>query len=331
MEEPTVYETSDIDSDIEVQAPPKPHEDIIEDDIEYGTSFRRFNSEFVAGKVNFNYASDIPLNEAGFKVFKHESDAQKLQRITKELEELKATESLKEKQTEKFDHLIKLAQELKSNPQKDITNFKSQLSELFEPLQLPADENKQGDLTPQKTGLQDFQIIEIDKRISELEAKFAGISSPIGSTLNTLERKINIINNPEYNLDQVQKSINALLESPQVGKLKSSNLDAVKHEKIDQLIKYAPELQEYCKTSHLLKQRMKALNDVHMRSLELGEFVSNLQMIVENMSRDMTRWDKNLDEINKKIDHSIDKFDENRQQIENWVDQLNEKIENRNS
>lgn len=322
-----MYETSDVDSESEAAsgttaatptATTTADANIVEAPVDFLQSFARFNNEFVNGKVNFNYVSDAPLNQNGYKVYKDESNEQKLDRIAKELAELKIEGS---KDT-RIEEMLAIAEG--KNLQSNV--YLKQLEDIWkvgEKLQLER-EFSSGN-TNDKTEMDD--IIELDKKIAILEAKFGSISVPLQSTINDLERKINIINNPQYHVESVKKSITSLLESPEYAKLNNSGmLDTYKDDKLQELVTHVSDIDQYIADSDRLVERLRALNSVHMSRIDSQTFVASFESLFTNMAAEITKWEASMVEIAGKLDENIANFNNNKQEISLWVSQLLSKV-----
>lgn len=321
--EPTVYETSDIESDLEVDKSPKQHKtsnvDVVEADVDFLASFARFNSEYVDGKVNFNYVSNAPLNESGFKVYRDESVEQKLERISKELNELKTQGH----EDTRIDEMLAVADGRKL----DVNVFQKHLEDIWkvgEKLQLEL-QNVDG---KSAQGLKPSELIDMDKKVAALEAKLGAITTPLHTTLNDFERKINIINNPQYHMESVQKSITGLLESPDYAKLNNSGfIDYYKDDKLQELASHVTDINQYIAESDQLVQRLRALNTVHTSMVDSQAFVAGFESLFSNMATEVTKWEASMAEIAEKLDASTASFDSNKKEIRLWVEDLTAKVD----
>ncbi|WEJ95022.1 hypothetical protein PSN45_002530 [Yamadazyma tenuis] len=322
-QEPSVYETSDIDSDVDSVSPPHTNEDIIEANPQFETSFRRFNSEFVAGKVNFEYAAHVPLDAAGFKVYKDESRAQKLARIERELHQLQADPAPEDTSV---GELLALAEKLQkhSGEDDDLNGYKHRIAGLFTGIGT----SETLSVNPGSVAPSGADISELETKIAGLEAKLASVSTPIGHTLDTLARKTAIIDNPTYHIEEVQKNIVQLLQSPELAKLKTSgSIQQFKTGQIDELIKYLPEIQQYIEKSDAIVRRLKSLNEIHMKSIETHDFVNRFESVFTQMDRDFTAWDSSLSDVYRKLEKSEEMFAGNKAEISDWIEDLKQKME----
>lgn len=339
-EEPGVYETSDVESDPEIPSVAQTsNEDIIETEIEYETSHGKFENQFVNGKINFDYQSHMSLYQGGYKVSVSETQKQKLGRLSKELYALRDEMEEKDHESDlKLKELLALAEELKGTPNSIKNPYREEMSRLFEkaaPEVEPVVSEKKDIVTPN-------ELIELDKKINKLETKLGNIDLPLDNTLNELTRKINIINNPEYEVEEIKASVNTLFENLNYQKLlrlshevldfnaDSSVLDTFKVEKINELLSYLPELNNLDRQNKLLLNRLKMLNRIHLSLDSSIDFLNNLETLITDISTNITNWNRQLSQINEKLDSNIDQFGKNKIVIEKWVNELSEKVDKLN-
>lgn len=355
--EASVYETSDIESETE-QTPvetKKTDEDIIEDEIEFEHSHGKFQQEFTNGKINFDYVANKNLYDSGYKVYRSETNKQRLSRLSRELYALKDDMEPGEND-DKLKELIALAEVLNKdvNSHAKLNPYRQEITRLFEKVNeidsIPTNEGSSDSENTYKATLQiDSEIMDLDKKVNRLELKLGDLESPIDNILNDLNRKVSIINNPEYNVEQIKTSINSLVEDPNYQRLinlskhinemnttggvislsseEGDILNAFKQEKINELVKYLPELQSYQRQNSLLLKRLRMLNNVHLNLESSTEFVTELDNLISNISTNVNNWNSQMSVINDKLDVNIENFDKNKLVIEKWVSELSEKVD----
>ncbi|CAH6723777.1 nuclear migration protein Jnm1p [[Candida] jaroonii] len=316
-----VYETSDIESEPDIHVPTaSDNPDIIEEEINTGEAFKRFDNQFVQGKINFNYSVDRSLSDSGFKTQFKETKQNKLNRILRELHELDT-----EDEDEEVDKLIKLAEDLKLKKKNDLSGFKERIMKIFEGLETISHENIEAEK------LTDIdEVLELDKKISKLEGKLGDINATksIDQMLNELNRKVDIIHNPEYKIDQVNESIKEILEKTEFinnyNEVNEGSLELFKNDKINELLTFLPNLQSFEKSSGLLIQRLKYLSEIHLKIGSSVEFIDNLDQSLNNMDNEINQWNESLNNINNKLDSYQEMFEKNKKDIDNWINQLKE-------
>lgn len=331
MQEPEVYETSDIESEHETPQVQQSNPDIVEEEIEVGQSLIRFNNEFVNGRVNFDYVSDRPLNATGFKTYTGESLEQKLSRISKELAELDVNEKSAE-----CDRLITLAEDLKSKRKNDVNGYKERIEKLFQNIESEVEEST--DIKPQgkRRSNDSFseEIIALDKKISQLESKIGNLNSKsLEHILNDMSRKVQIINNPEYKIKEVDEGIKQLLAQSETLKHlqdvnNMSSMGKYKSDKINEILSFLPYLNKYDYESELIIQRLKTLNQVHLDIGSSVNFVNNLDQQFDSLSEEIQSWRDSLKNVNDTLNTNIDNFETWKTHINDTLDQLTRKVQN---
>lgn len=314
-----VYETSDIESEPDITVPTTSGDpDIIEETIDTTEAFKRFDNQFIKGEINFNYTVDRSLGDSGFKAQYKETKENKLSRITRELYELEM-----EEKDEEIDKLIKLAEDLKLKRKNDLSGYKKRILDLFDGLESVNNE----EVSVIRLSNTD-DLLELDKKISKLEGKLGDINATnsIDQVLKEMNKKVEVINNPQYKIEEINQSIKEILEKTEFinnyNEVNGGSLELFKNDKINELLTFLPNLQSFQKLSDLLIQRLKFLNEIHLKIGNSVEFIDNLDQNLTNIDNEINQWNESLNLINTKLDTNQELFETNKKEINNWIDQL---------
>ncbi|RLV93519.1 hypothetical protein JA1_002275 [Spathaspora sp. JA1] len=333
-----IYETSDVESedDIsqkEVSGPPAP--EVYTDSIEPDISRKLFSKNILSTNEEVDFSGSITSNlrTSGYNVtHSDESVEEKLSRIARELEEIRSYDAKDEGQ---FDKLIETFHELKSNRD-------TQQQPQFQDLSLDIEEEIVVKNKDVGTANNFKEIIELESRVNTLETivgqeAILNLESrpekSIQYTLNDLERKISIINNPEYSFDKVKERITDLIkdsEKLELSKKLMLNLapgitpDKEQTEetsnKIDELYTALPSLMENSAVIPLLIQRLKTLNIVHSELDSSVKLSGHVDQVLNDITMDMKVWNESIDKLQSNLQ-------EYRENVNNNVNSINDRIE----
>lgn len=324
IEEPEVFETSDIDSDIEETRPLAANPDIDESTFDITKSVNKFNNQFVNGKINFDYVSDLDLTNSGYKVYKEEDHKQKLNRITRELEELEVNE--RNEDYHKIRHLV----DIKDKDLDNINEYKIRINKLFDNLDMTAS-HSESSTSVSKDVTNESEIIRLDKKLSQIESQLGenllNSTNSIDNMLNDLTKKVAIINNPDYKINDINRSIESLVDKLETIKRQNPNLSQLKYDKLDDLVNMLPQLHNFKRLSPLLLKRLKILKDIHTNTGSAISFADNLDKIINELYQDLRQWDNTLQIIDGKLDKNMESFNNSKTEISSWVDNLSNKLD----
>ncbi|EGW31109.1 uncharacterized protein SPAPADRAFT_63036, partial [Spathaspora passalidarum NRRL Y-27907] len=212
-----IYETSDVESE---DLPQKSitttdtSEEVYTDSLEPEASRKQFSKNILSTNADVDFSGSITssLRTSGYIVSRvNETVAEKLSRIARELEEIKNEDV----DSAQLNELIEKYHELRGNREaRKQCQFQGlNLDSVFE--EVAAKDKEESSDTSLK------EITELESRVNTLETIVgseaileheARPEKSIQQTLNDLERKISIINNPEYSFDAIKQQISELVQ-----------------------------------------------------------------------------------------------------------------------
>lgn len=321
------FETSDIDSDSDPEVIPLSNEDI--DTTPVDTDLIRKNLETNNLNRIPNFSGDITtrLGYSGYSNINQESIEEKLARIARELEEIENVP-----QNSKIDRL-KLWRD-KIDTKKDFDIYTKELTSLFDHLSIK--EFTKSDVTQSNQYPRvNNEILQLESKLNDLESYIGGNrTNSIKDTLSDLTRKVNIIHNPEYKIDDVHDKIKELDKEYEkiLAKRKLFDIDSVEieensNEKIDKLYENLPNFEKCNATIPLILKRLKTLHQVHSDLGNSVNIVKNLDSTLKKMDFDYNQWNDSLKIVNKTLSTYESSFDENKTVILSQLDKLSERFD----
>lgn len=372
IESAEVFETSDIDSDVDIDAytdvdASEKNADIEEPEIDSSEARSRFSNDVLVGDINMvDFLGSITnpsLTRTGYQVNQvDETVDQRLSRIARELEEIKILQ-LNDSSNTKMSDCDKLVQTLECLAKEPLLSLVNDLNQYNHRIKQVFDEasarlettGTDGPKTLQKPSLVDTsQVLALESRLNAIES----VLGPDGTTniqsqaeskptiqnwLNELTRKLNVVHNPEYQLDTVKKEV-ALL-TKQIETLAShkrfldlSHLAPTNpppqpdsshnqiNSKIEDLHEKLPFFNHINATVPLIVTRLKSLHTVHADLANTVQTVHELDLILNDIKSDMKKWNDSIDVVNANIDDHDKQYQSNKDHINLLFKDLNDKV-----
>lgn len=312
------YETSDIEaSDDDVCPPVEPSDDVLECELDpLGAAFRQ---------VDFGGSVVLALGTSGYRaVAVPETNDQRLARIARELAEIGASSDAQG--ASEVARLERVVATLQREP--EYNEYHQRLDRLFEQLDVTVDEVPvRGTRPPLPTGFD-----EAGRKLAALEAEVGG--KPLNAMVADLGRKIHVVSNPEYAVDQLQERVKALAAEYDrlVAKKKVYDIEEAKDPvevQIEQLYRRLP---QYDATNALVPgmvSRLRTLAVLHHDVALCVNVVEQLDETLLAMALDFDRWNQLMDAMDARLREHERVFEENRGRVEERLAALEKKGESR--
>lgn len=235
-----VFETSDVESEPVSETPENANDDINNAATSTESAQKRFENDVIEGFLGpVDFLGSIAAAGSGFRGFNvtkvDETPGQRLARISRELEELKAVYDANgaSKETENdVQHLLGVLESLKDNKtDHSVGLYNERIRTVFEAItrQLAAcnalkDAVASSTALSESKGPSDAEILVLESRLSAIE-RLVGAESvqelqrapadaravrTIKHHLNDLTRRVNIVYNPEFELGSVKQEVKEL-------------------------------------------------------------------------------------------------------------------------
>lgn len=371
IESAEVFETSDIDNDLDIDAytgvdASEKNSDIEESEIDSGEARSRFSNDILVGDINMvDFLGSITnpsLTRTGYQVNQvDETVDQRLSRIARELEEIKIlqlNDSLNTN-TSECDKLVKtlesLAKEPLLSPVNDLNQYNHRIKQVFDEASARLETaGSGGSKTPQKPPLVDTsQVLTLESRLNAIESvlgsdgatnvSLAESKPTIQNWLNELTRKLNVVHNPEYQLDAVKQEVGLLTKQIETLAAHKKFLDLSQlvpanpppqlesghnqiNSKIEDLHEKLPFFNHVNATVPLIVTRLKTLHTVHADLANTVQTVHELDLILNDIKSDMKKWNDSIDVVNANIDNHDKQFQSNKEHINLLFEDLNDKV-----
>ena len=371
IESAEVFETSDIDSDVDIDAytnvnASENNSDIEEPEINSNEARSKFSNDILVGDINMvDFLGSINnpiLARTGYQVNQvDETVDQRLSRIARELEEIKILQlnDPMKAETAECDKLVKTLETLAENPlaspANDLNQYNQRIKKVFDEasarLESPGNDDPK---TPQKPLVDTSQVLALESRLNAIES----VLGPTGATniqslaetkptiqnwLNELTRKLNVVHNPEYQLNTVKqeivlltKQIEALashrkfLDLPHLVSANPTPQPDSSHNQIDSKINdlhdKLPFFNQMNATVPLIITRLKTLHTVHADVANTVQTVHELDLILNDIKCDMKKWNDSISVVNANIDDHDKQFQSNKEHINLLFKDLNDKV-----
>lgn len=276
-----------------------------------------------------------------------ESRQQKLERIREELEELRIENLTSEMQTE-IKELCEIQSKLATESSSRLTNLRKKLLETYEGQDTVILPNIILDTSNIK------RLQKLDQKISLME-RFVGIPEAleaeedrksVHSKVNELYRSIQLLQGDDKAEGKLQKfrdrlvELNEEFENSLLGKKIQQDL-RLKDDTVSKLVMPENKVKEinsmysmfkqYQDSLPLLAERMKSLNKMNNRVIEVYETTKGLDSQITSIQEQGKVWLKALNELDKKFDEQEVKIRENMEQIRRKIDTLEDEALQRNS
>lgn len=371
IESAEVFETSDIDSEVDIDAyisvdASEKNSDIEEPEIHSSEAKRRFSNDLLVGDMNMvDFLGSImnpSLTRTGYQVNQvDETVDQRLSRIARELEEIKILQ-LSESSNRKIpecDKLVATLESLTKEPllsHNDLNQYNHRIKLVFDEASARLEASgTDGPKILQKSPLVDTsQVLALESRLNAIES----VLGPDGATniqslaeskptvqnwLNELTRKLNVIHNPEYQLDSVKQEVALLTKQIETLASHKKFLDLSHlvpanpspqpetshsqiNSKIEDLHEKLPFFNNINATVPLIVTRLKTLHTVHADLANTVQTVHELDLILNDIKSDMKKWNDSIDIVNANIDDHDKQFQSNKEHIDLLLKDLNDKV-----
>lgn len=360
-----VFETSDVDSEVDinmrsVSEVTENNSEVEELDLDQAQSRKRFSNDVLVGDINVvDFLGSIAkpgLMKTGYLVARlDETLDQRLSRIARELEEIKILKSKETPsvQNDTSEDLVKLLESLVKDQQpKDEANlnqYHHRIQEVFEMTSAKLEHSQLDSVELERPRLVDTsQVLALEARLHAIERTLGpdSLQSPfeskptIQSYIDELARKINIVHNPEYQVDSLKSKIvqlskevetlsanKRLVEShPTEVSLKADANPNHIYRKIEDLHAKLPHFDHLNSTIPLITARLKTLHTVHADIANTVKTVHDLDQILDDLKSDLQKWNNSIDTVNTNIDKHEVQFASNREHVTQVIKDLDEKV-----
>lgn len=301
------------------------------------------------------------LSSSGYYVTEvDETIDEKLCRIARELEEIKLDKEMAmttPKQTEDVNQLLKLLNSLKCDVGVDdkkreeiISNDQLRIDDIFNRVK---DNDEKGHRSLRSDNIK--RLVQLEERLSFIEGVIGeevlvvGVGKKpimsIQNKLNDLERKISIVNNPEYTFDVIDNQLvelNKEMEQLEMRKklfnlsdiyntssmtMANDNTDKVSSEVIQSLVDKLPDITKNNETVPLVINRLKTLNKIHQEIDGHVQLARNIDQLLTDLKSDVSQWDGSLTKVYEQIEQHNKNFEDNQRSLVDRMNQLVSKID----
>ncbi|KAK6891234.1 hypothetical protein K6H09_004713 [Candida tropicalis] len=335
-----VFESSDVESELELPREVPAIEDVDESNIDIQSSKDKFARSEILDSVTYDFSGNVSRLNGYHLNQVDETVEEKLSRISRELEEIKISDK-SPTTTKQVYHFQELLNSLKKQQLHDSGNHIHpdyiSIDSVFEKI-VPSQESASVISTE---NIQSLASLEERLNTIELSIGTENPSKPLNLAIRDLDRKISIIENPEYNFETIQSEINKLdkeLETLEM-KCKVLNLDedilekdtlpsAVSNlVKIDEIYERLPIINQYNSLAPKLLSRLKTLSKIHHDLEGSVELSGSIDQVLKDIELDMRNWDQTLNKLNENLVNYEKNFDANSSSINERVNDLILKVE----
>lgn len=339
-----VFESSDVESELELPVEVPPIEDVDNNSLDFQQSKDRFAHSEIIDTTSYDFLGNLSrLN--GYSVSQvDETIEEKLSRISRELEEIKSQDRTATT-TNQVDGLQELLNLLK-NPQIQESNKDTvirpeyiKIDSVFEKI-VPRQES----ITTKPTI--NFQsLVSLEGRLNTIESIIGtnDSSKPLNLIIRDLDRKIAIIENPEYNFEVIRNEINKLEkelgtlemkrkvltldENDDPAERDTSRATVSKSIKIDEVYEKLPMINKYNALAPMLLTRLKRLNKIHHELENSIDLSGSIDQILQDIESDMKNWDQSLNTLDEKLTNYEKNFEQNSISMQERISDLILKVE----
>lgn len=339
-----VFESSDVESELELPVKVPPIEDVDNNSLDFQQSKDRFVHSEIIDTTSYDFLGNLSrLN--GYSVNQvDETIEEKLSRISRELEEIKLqdrtpTITNQVDQLQEFLNLLKNPQIQENSKASLIRPEYIKIDSVFEKI-VP----QQDSITTKPTI--DFQsLVSLEERLNSVETIIGtnDSSKPLNLIIKDLDRKIAIIDNPEYNFEVIRTEINKLEkelgtlemkrkvltldENDDPAEQDTSRATVSKSIKIDELYEKLPTINKYNALAPMLLTRLKTLNKIHHELENSVDLSGSIDQILQDIESDMKNWDESLNTLNQNMTNYEKNFEKNSISIQERINDLILKVE----
>ncbi|GMF07825.1 unnamed protein product [[Candida] boidinii] len=189
------------------------------------------------------------------------------------------------------------------------------------------------------------KLLELNKRLNDIENTVglenneidpsSNKSQSLQIIINDIYRRINIISNPEFSLNEVTLQVNDLnsklgIYSRNFNRYLQDNknepLVSITDKKIDLLYSKIKQLPNLKNLIELIINKLKSMNNL-INNFELNvNFLDEIKENMNNLSIEINNWNEKLDNIDDNLNKNIKQFENNKIEIKNWIENLESKI-----
>lgn len=335
-----VFESSDVESELELPREVPAIEDVDESNIDIQLSKDKFARSEILDSVTYDFLGNVSRLNGYHLNQVDETVEEKLSRISRELEEIKILDKspTTTKQVYHFQELLNLLkkQQLHDSGNHIHPDYIS-IDSVFEKI-VPSQES--GSVISTEN-IQSLASLEERLNTIELSIGTENPSKPLNLAIRDLDRKISIIENPEYNFETIQSEINKLDKELVTLEMKRKvlNLDedilekdtlpsAVSNlVKIDEIYERLPIINQYNSLAPKLLSRLKTLSKIHHDLEGSVELSGSIDQVLKDIELDMRNWDQTLNKLNENLVNYEKNFDANSSSINERVNDLILKVE----
>ncbi|GME69872.1 unnamed protein product [[Candida] boidinii] len=284
-------------------------------------------------------------NYSGYKTHRvNETYEQKLLRIANELQEMKLisdreTKSDQKQVIEKLqDDATDLLSKLKNSSDIEIETMSQKFTNIkLDNISSPKLVNTINDSSS--------KLLELNKRLNDIENTVglenneidpsSNKSQSLQIIINDIYRRINIISNPEFSLNEVTLQVNDLNSKLEIYSRnfnrylqdnKNEPLVSITDKKIDLLYSKIKQLPNLKNLIELIINKLKSMNNL-INNFELNvNFLDEIKENMNNLSIEINNWNEKLDNIDDNLNKNIKQFENNKIEIKNWIENLESKI-----
>lgn len=331
---PQVFESSD------VEEAPLVCSDDAASDVDVAATSRAdavsaFERYVVADPADFLGHAGVALGDAGYGVAHvRETTKERLTRIARELEEIKATEA--SDPTDDVDALVRTLEQMDTGD--------AQVSPYGDRVQAAFD-----DASTQLARLETLArahgpvqassavVLNLEARIDRLESVL-GTSSQTQSLqdqLDEVSRRANLVYSPEYHakivgaeVEQLNANVEKYLQNRRLAHIGRPLAEASPPTpidlKIDEIFAKVPQFDKMANILPGILDRLKSLSGVHNEISNCVSTVAEIDNTLGDMRSDMRKWDAAINDVNRRLDEEQSAFDEIRRLIEARLGKLEE-------
>ncbi|EMG46566.1 hypothetical protein SBY92_002719 [Candida maltosa Xu316] len=327
LEGQEVFESSDIETEVELTTESDSAPDIENENIDVEHSKNTFARNEIFDSTTYDFSGNVSRIN-GYHVNQvAETNTEKLARIARELQEIKMQEDSTTKST--VNQMLETLNQLKLSNGGSTSGIKGPGNLLVDDLF-----NQKISTTPLvSTNIKN--LVDIEQRLDTLESTVGSrdTSKPLQLTIQDLHRKISLLDNPEYNFGVIQEEINKLnkeLEQLELKK-KALNIDDTivveKSDKIDELYEKLPNVNKYNQLAPMLLSRLKTLSVIHQEMESTIDLSGSIEQTLENLKQDMKIWDESINKLNERIESQEENFEKNSSIVQERINDLILKVD----
>ncbi|KAM9928400.1 hypothetical protein OXX80_010029 [Metschnikowia pulcherrima] len=369
---PEVYETSDVESvdDLGVRTQESSGPEVVTDHFDAVSAHTAFEEITLEGMLELvDFSGSLAAESSGRNTYHtrkwKETKDQRLARIAQELSEIKEEDDEQKMQVEKLRNLLEASVENKGRA----GYYFERLSTAFDQVEAQLSSIKHKAILESsyesgtETELESSPTNHTSQSaVLELESRLAGLEQAIGlnelsstpnlrNHLRDLERKVNVLYNPEYELGNIKqkvlelnKELEALAKSRRMAQLALPEHDRVSHTRVNEVTSTRSSSNDfekkveaiYSKLDEMEKaksqlpaviMRLKTLHETHRGLAGAVDAVSELDDTLGTLKRDLLSWNENLDLTKLAIKEHAKGFENKQHDIEEKLQLMESRVE----